>query len=173
MNGHISFLQREWMGGGRATAFVMEFLASRAPDAATRNLLSDMAETNCTFLDLRDPKQAQLVDLIVNELPLHVAGLEDTAVRNNLAAIFEDLYQFAREQQEYNRDPTRNTCFTIGPHEGRYLDISVLNRIIMSQLGNVNYVRIDVSKFGTEQRTTVRDYVERLADPRVWIIRDD
>jgi hypothetical protein len=43
----------------------------------------------------------------------------------------------------------------------------------LSHLDEVDFVRIDVSKYTAEQRKMVRNYVAELANPRVLIIGDD
>jgi hypothetical protein len=170
--GDISFLQHHWMGTSHSVEYVMEFLAGRVADASTRGLLNDMIEAGVAFLHLADPKQAELVDLIADELPSHVANLEDSQLRENLTRTFEDLYRFAREQQDYNRDPTQDTYFTIGPYPARYFELENLKRIISRDLKRVDYVRIDVSDYTEEQRAMVREYLAELANPRVLIVGD-
>jgi hypothetical protein len=171
--GDIWFLQRHWMSSGWVVDYVMEFLASRVDNASTRDLLSELVEANVVFLDLRDPKEAELVDLIADELPSHVASLEDSQLRENLTVTFKDLYRFAREQQDYNRDPTQDTYFTIGPHPAEYFTIENLKRRISGYLDDVDYVRIDVSDYTEEQRAMVREYLAELANPRVFVVGDE
>jgi hypothetical protein len=160
------------LSSGGAVEYVMEFLASRVHDPSTRDLLTDMVESNVVFLDLSDPERAELVDIIVDELPSHVASLENTQLRESLTKVFEDLYRYAREQQDYNKDPTQETYFTIGPNPARYFHIENLKSIISDRLNKADYVRIDVSDYTAEQRTRVRDYVAELANPRVLIVGD-
>jgi DNA-binding transcriptional ArsR family regulator len=170
--GSISFLQHDWMSTSHAVQYVMEFLASRVNDLSTRGLLTDMVEANVASIDLSDLKQAGLVDIIADQLPSHVARLVDPQLRGSLTKVFEDLYRYAREQQDYNRDPTKDTYFTIGPNPATYFDIEVLKRSISRHLKKVEYVRIDVSRDTAEQRATVRDYVDELANPRILIVGD-
>jgi hypothetical protein len=171
--GDIFFLQHYWSSSGAAVEFVMEFLANRVSDPTTSRQLADMARANVDLLDLSDPACAEAVDLIVDELPSHVAGLPNAQQRDHLARIFVDLYRYAREQQDYNRDPTQETYFTIGPNPARYFRIENLERRILSHLKQTDYVRIDVSDYTAEQRATVRNYVAELANPRVLIVGDD
>jgi hypothetical protein len=171
--GDIWFLQRHWMSSGGAVEYVMKYLASRVHDPSTRDLLTDMVEANVVSLDLSHPKQAELVDIIVDELPSHVAGLEDAQLRESLTTAFEDLYRFAREQQDYNRDPTQDTYFTIGPYPARYFRIENLKGSVLRHLTEVDFVRIDVSDYTAEQRVMVRDYINELANPRVLIVGDE
>lgn len=151
----------------------MKFVASRVHDPSTRDRLAKMAEAGVALLDLRDPQSAELVNIIADELPSHVAGLEDSQLRENLTNIFEDLYRFASEQQDYNKDPTQDTYFTIGPNPARYFHLEILIQSVLSHLKEVDYVRIDVSDYTAEQRAMVRDYVNELADSRVLIAGDE
>jgi hypothetical protein len=171
--GDISFLQHHWSSSGATVQYVMEFLASRVHDASTRDSLNDMIRANVAFLHLDDPKQAELVDLIADELPSHVANLEDPQLRDTLQRRFCDLYRYAREQQDYNRDPTQDTYFTIGPDPSRYFDLRTLMASSLSHLDEVDFVRIDVSNYTAEQRQLVRNYVAKLRNPRVLIVGDD
>jgi hypothetical protein len=170
MGGSIWFLQHHWLNSGAAVEYVIEHLATQVHDASTRALLNELVEANVAFLDLSDPKQAELVDIIADELPSHVAGLADTELRDNLTKIFEDLYRFAREQQEYNRDPSQDTYFTIGPAPARYFDLEILKSIIQDHLDDVDYVRIDVSDYSIEQRAMLKNYIAELDNPRVLIV---
>lgn len=173
MAGDIFFLQRHWSSSGAAVEYVTRFLASRVSDPGTSAWLSELADANVDLLDLSDPKHAELVDLIVDELPSHVASLKNDQLRDNLTSTFESLYRFAREQQGYNRDPTQETYFTIGPNPARYFDLENLKRGIRNHLDEVDYVRVDVSDYTAEQRAEVREFVAREADPRIFIVGDE
>lgn len=126
MAGDIFFLQHYLSSTTGAVQYVIEFLASRVHDASTKALLTDMVEANVALLNLKHPKRAQLVDIIADHLPSHVANLEDTKLRENLSTVFDDLYRLAREQQNYNRDPTPNTYFMIGPDPSKYFKFEIL-----------------------------------------------
>ncbi|MHA7651902.1 hypothetical protein ACX9NE_12230 [Mycobacterium sp. ML4] len=174
MAGSIWFLQRHWLSSGAAVEYVMQFLASRVHDPSTTAWLTELVEANVVSgLDLSDPSRAELVDIIADQLPSHVAGLDDEKLRDYLTKILEDLYRFAREQQDYNRDPTQDTYFTIGPNPAKYFDIDNLMRGIPDYLNEVDYVRIDVSDYTPEQRAVVRKYVAELKNPRIIIVGDD
>jgi hypothetical protein len=62
---------------------VMEFLANRVSDPTTSRELADMARAEVDLLDLSNPAYAELVDLIVHELPSHVASLPNTQQRDH------------------------------------------------------------------------------------------
>jgi hypothetical protein len=173
VSGDIFFLQRHWASTGGAVAYVMGYLASQVRDRSTSARLTELAESNVCFLNLSDPEQAELVDIIVDVLPSQVAGLEHEGHREYLRKAFEDLYRCAREQQDYNKDPSQPSYFTIGPNAARYFDIGILRRVVSRQLTKVDYVRIDVSNHTAQQRATVSDYLAELADPRVFIVSDD
>lgn len=173
MSGDIAFLQRWWMSSGGAVHYVMEFLASRVRDTAATERLTELVAANVAFLDLGDPECAELVDLVADELPLHVAGLEDAQLRSSLTRTFADLIRYAKEQQDYNRNPTQDTCYTVGPHPARHFDLDRLMSIALRQLNKTDFVRIDVSDYTPEQRTLVRDHVAELANPRVLVAAED
>lgn len=118
MGGSIFFSQHHWSASGWATRFVLEYLASRVADASTKDKLIEIVENNINMLDLRDPQQAALVDIIADELPSHVAHLNDAKLREILlnSTLFEELYRSAREQRKFNKDPTQDLYFTIGPN---------------------------------------------------------
>ncbi len=94
-------------------------------------------------------------------------------MRGYLTNIFEDLYRFAREQQDYNRDPTQDSYFTIGPDPAKYFHLKTLMVSIASHLDKVDYVRIDVSNYTPEQRAIVRTHVAELKNPRIIIVGDE
>ena len=175
MGGTIFFAQHDWGGSGWATRFVLEYLASRVADASTKNMLIELVENHILMLDVRDPQQAPLVDIIADELPSHVASLEDEELRGILlnSTLFNELYRYAREQQNYNKDPTQDIYFTIGPAPARYFHLNTLMSYVVSKSQKADYVRIDVSDYTPEQRAMVRDAVAELGDPRVLIVGDD
>jgi hypothetical protein len=153
--------------------FVMEFLADRVSDSSDRNELNGMLADGVAFLNLGDPAQSELVDLIADALPSHIAEIDDVQLRENLQEQYSDLYEYAREQQNYNRDPTQDSYFTIGPSPAQYFDLNILDSSVLSHLKKVDYVYIDVSDYTEEQRTAVRNYVAGLANPRVLVVGDD
>ncbi|MEE6175390.1 hypothetical protein [Mycobacterium sp. 050134] len=161
------------MSTGGAVDYVMRFLAERVSDPRKSAWLEEIADANVKMLDLSNPEDSELVDIIVNELPAHVTSLEDHRLRDSLAEIFEDLYEFAREQQDYNRNPTQATYYTIGPSPPQYFDLQILRRIVERELAKVNYVRIDVSDYTPEQRAAVQRYVAELPDRRVIVVGDE
>jgi len=173
VSGDIFFLQHNWSGSGASVEFVMEFLASRVRDPSVSEELSDMIRDNVVLLDLSDPASSELVDLIIDELPNHIATLEDTRLRDHLTKIFANLLCYAREQRSYNRDPSQDTCFTMGPYPARYFRLDNLMSSALRQLTKTDFVRIDVSDYTAEQRALVRDYVDKLGNPRVLVVGDD
>lgn len=148
----------------------MEFLAGRVGDQATKKLLNDMLASDVAFLRLDDPAQAELVDLIADALPAHVASLDDAQLRNTLQHRFTDLYDFAREQQRYNCNPTTDTSITIGPLPAAHFHLGTLKSSVESYLKKVDHIRIDVSDYSPEQRAAVSDYVAQIGNPRVEIV---
>lgn len=173
MSGDIFFLQHNWSGSGAAVEYVMEFLASRVRDPSVSEELYDMIRANVVLLNLSEPASSELVDLIIDELPSHVANLKDTRLRDHLTKIFANLYRYAREQRNYNRDPSQDTCFTVGPYPARYFRLDNLMSLALGQLTKTDYVRIDVSDYTPEQRAVVRDYVDKLGNPRLLVVGDD
>lgn len=175
MGGTIFFAQHDWGASSWATRFVLEYLASRVADASTKEMLIELVENHILMLDVSDPQQASLVDIIADELPSHVAHLEDPELRKILwnSTLFEELYRYAREQQDYNRDPAQDIYFTIGPNPSRYFHLKSLMVSVALHLKRADYVRIDVSDYTPEQRAMVRDAVAELGDPRVLIVGDD
>ncbi len=175
MGGTIFFAQHDWGGSGWATRFVLEYLASRVADASTKNMLIELVENHILMLDVRDPQQAPLVDIIADELPSHVASLEDEELRGILlnSTLFDELYRYAREQQNYNKDPTQDRYFTIGPNPANAFRLESLQQVVAFYLEEADYVRIDVSDYAPEQQAMVRKYVAELGDPRVLIVGDD
>jgi hypothetical protein len=152
MGGSIFFAQHHWTASGWATRFVLEYLASRVADASTKDALIELVENHILMLDLRDPQRAPLVDIIADELPSHVAALTDVELREILSnsTLFEELYRYAREQQDYNRDPTQDIYFTIGPNPARYFDLENLKRGIRRHLSDADYVRIDIADYTSD-----------------------
>ncbi len=134
----------------------------------------ERVENNLLSLDLRDPERASLVDIIADELPSHVAHLEDAELRNIFfgSTLFEELYQYARDQQNFNKNPTQDLYFTIGPGPAGAFHPKSLMSYVTPQLERADYVRIDVCDYTAEQRAMVRDYLAELADPRVLIVGD-
>ncbi len=174
MAGIIFFAQHHWDASSWVIRFVMEYVASRITDASTKETLIELVENNILILDLRDPESALLVDIIADELPSHVAQLEDAELRNILCSgtLFEELYQCARDQQNHNKDPTQDIHFTIGPLPAKRFHLKTLMAYVASVLERADYVRIDISDFTAEQRATVRVAVAELANPRVLVVGD-
>src|SRR5579875_3147981 len=152
MGGTIFFAQHDWAAPSWATRLVMEYVASRVDDAATKNELIELVENNVLMLDLSDPKQAPLVDILADELPHHTPVLADARYEKLLTELLAELAAYAREQQDYNRDPTQDIYFTLGPGPARYFKFEILKRLVQHHLGEADYVRIDVSDYTAEQR---------------------
>src|SRR5579875_1720446 len=126
MAGTIFFAQHHWAASSWATRLVMEYLASRVDDTSTKNKLIELVENNVLMLDLSDPKQAPLVDILADELPHHPPVLADPRYEKLLTELLAELAAYAREQQDYNRDPTQDIYFTIGPNPARYFHLNSL-----------------------------------------------
>jgi hypothetical protein len=174
MAGMIVFSQHDWSASSWATRFVMEFLANQTGDDSAREKVTELVDNNILSLDLRGPESAPLVNLIADELPVYIAGLKDAELRELLTdPLFEELYRYARGQQNYNKDPTQDVYFTIGPNPAGYFRLNNLKISVDSHLNSADYVRIDVSDYTPEQRALLRDYVTELANPRVLIVGDD
>jgi hypothetical protein len=102
MAGSIFFTRRNWSSRSSATFYVFEFLISRLPDGESKSRLQEYVDNNIPMLDLRDPAQSQLVDLIADDLPQHIKSIEDPVVRENLNILLADLFLLAKEQQVHN-----------------------------------------------------------------------
>jgi hypothetical protein len=102
MAGGIRFRDHSWASSTSKTLYVFEYLISRLPNGETKDRLRELVDEEIPLLDLRDPKESVLVDLIANDLQNHVESLEDATRRDNLTAAFSDLIEFAKEQQIRN-----------------------------------------------------------------------
>lgn len=102
MAGMIFFKKHNWPASSWLTFYVMEHLASRVGDITTRENLMELVENNVPMLDLRDPGQAPLVDILLNDFPQHMPVLKDSKYQPDLKALINKLLEYAKEQQEEN-----------------------------------------------------------------------
>lgn len=118
MAGSIFFVKHNWSSRSSATFYVFEFLISRLPDGPAKNRLQEYVDNNISMLDLRDPKESQLVDLIADALPPHIEKIEDTRIRENLSVLLRDLFEFERTavvQRRRTEWPGLRKCDVLGP----------------------------------------------------------
>ncbi|CAN5614523.1 hypothetical protein BH09ACT7_BH09ACT7_23900 [soil metagenome] len=104
MAGSIFFDSHNWPSSSSKLFYVFEYLADHVSDADTRARLRELVDENIPLLDLRDPQDSVLVDLIADSLPQHLQRLPDEEQRRNLSKAFEDLITFAQEQQSMNQE---------------------------------------------------------------------
>jgi hypothetical protein len=107
MAGSIFFANNTWSSKSSATFYVFDFLIDRLPESGTKSQLQEYVENNIAMLNLRNPDQAELVDLIADDLPQHLEATEDPSRRENLHRLLDDLILFAKEQQAYNAQAQR------------------------------------------------------------------
>ncbi|MCV7283252.1 hypothetical protein H7J88_26810 [Mycolicibacterium flavescens] len=105
MAGSIFFASDSWHGKSSTTFFVMDFLISQLPDGEIRSQLQDLVDNNIAILDLREPGQSALLDLIAEELPQHIESIGDARIRENLTTRLADLVSLARTQRQKTRQP--------------------------------------------------------------------
>lgn len=101
--GNIFFSKPNWTASSWVTFYVLEYLASHVSDAPTAQMLRELIENNIPMLDLRDPRLAQLVDIIAGDLPRDMPVLADAKLQHDLTALLAELIEYAREQQAENR----------------------------------------------------------------------
>jgi hypothetical protein len=174
MAGGFTFARSGWTSGWSAVYYVMRFLAERVEDPATRDEINERMDNNVPFLNLSDPDQGPLVDIIANDLmrdgPPVSANPEYQAAFTQLMV---ELVDCAREQQDYNRDPTGPSYYRLGPGHARFFDLDRLANRVSECLQKYDCVRIDVRYYTAEQRATIRDHLAALGGSRVSIVGDD
>ena len=102
MAGCIFFTKHNWAVSSWATFYVLNYLASQVPDAATKQELSELVDNNIPLLDLSDPRRSALVDIIANDLPRDMPTMDDPKSREALTSALTELIEYAREQQLAN-----------------------------------------------------------------------
>lgn len=107
MAGEIFFSKRNWAASSWVTFYVLEYLASHVPDPAERKELTELVENNIPMLDLRDPRRAQLVNIIADGLPHQMPEVDDPELQKDLSELFGQLIECAQEQQVENRSSHR------------------------------------------------------------------
>jgi hypothetical protein len=170
--GGFSFARRTWGANWSMTYYAMEFLAERAADPSTKDRIRDLLDNNVPFLDLRDPEQAPLVDILADELVNHVPPYRDPEAQRIALQIMTEIVECARDQQEFNRDPNPRMYYHFGPNPAKYFDADGVIDFALRYLHRAESVRIDVSYYDPEQRKILRERLAELADPRLMIVGD-
>jgi hypothetical protein len=104
VSGSIEFVAGRWDGKSSATYFVLDFVAKQLPAGPEKLRIRELADDNVLLLNLSDPRDSVLADIIAADLPRHVAGIEDEDRRRNLHTMLANLYELAKRQQQYNSE---------------------------------------------------------------------
>jgi hypothetical protein len=111
MGGFIRFADGDWAWSSSATRILFNLLTSRLPKGERRARVAVLRDHNVLMLDLRDPAEADLVDVIVDDLPAYLAAAVDSDVAAALAPGFAELSWLAALQRHHN------TVRGVSPHD--------------------------------------------------------
>jgi hypothetical protein len=103
MAGMIFFTGNEWGVSSWLAFYVMEHLASKVDDAATKAELQELVENNIPMLDLSDPEKAPLVQIIIDDLRRHIPVLQDPTYQLELVDLIAQLVEYAEAKEQHNR----------------------------------------------------------------------
>jgi hypothetical protein len=103
MAGMIFFTENSWSASSWLTFLVMERLADQIDDSAMKDKIIERVDNNLPTLDLSDPTQSPLLDIIVEYLPHHIPVLQDPTHQPDVDLLINQLVGYARTQQQHNR----------------------------------------------------------------------
>lgn len=99
MGGFIQFTSDSWSSSSSMTRYVFEFLLDRLPDGPARSELGELNENNVLLLDLREPANRGLVELLAVALPKHVEHIRDGTLREAFGPALMELSEKADRQR--------------------------------------------------------------------------
>jgi hypothetical protein len=79
-------------------------LIAELPQGVRKTQITELRDNNMLILDLRDSSEADLVDIIVNEMPAYVSSTFDPDTAKALAPGFDELSRLARSQCRRNTE---------------------------------------------------------------------
>ena len=82
---------------------MFSLLASRLSDGNRKAEIRDLLDNNVLILDLRDPSEGLLIDVILNDLEDYLTSRFETDTCRDFQPGFVELLRLAESQQRFNR----------------------------------------------------------------------
>ena len=101
MGGFVRFRDGDWSWRSSMTSFLFDFLEATLPQGPARQEIHELNEHNVLMLDLRDPSQSKIVDLIAEQFLSWVA--RNAADPGALSKGYSELVDLAQMQQGHNQ----------------------------------------------------------------------
>jgi hypothetical protein len=103
MGGFVRFVDGDWSWNLSTTRIMFDLLVDRLPDGDRKTDIAELRDNNVLMLDLRDPSQDQLVEIIADNLYDYVDRRFAPDIRQTLAQPFEELHRLAVGQLRHNQ----------------------------------------------------------------------
>lgn len=101
MSGIVRFITGDWTGSSSSTRILFDLLIEHLPDNARKAQIVELYDNNVLMLDLRKPSEADLIDIIVEEMPAYLATYFDADLKAALTPAFEELSRLALAQRQH------------------------------------------------------------------------
>ncbi|MUL84765.1 MULTISPECIES: hypothetical protein [unclassified Mycolicibacterium] len=89
------------------TCIMFDLLEERVADVDRKAEMRELRDENILMIDLRDPSDDELVEIIVNELCGYLATHFDTDTCKAMELGFSELHRLAASQHRYNQESAR------------------------------------------------------------------
>lgn len=108
MGGHFRFLNENWSWNTSLTVLVFDLLEDRLVDSKRKAEMAELRDENILMLDLRDPSQDDLVEIIVNDLDDYLAARFNPDMWRSFGRGVPELLRLATAQHRFNVESTRS-----------------------------------------------------------------
>ncbi len=103
MGGFFRFVDEDWSWNTSLTVIVFDLLEDRLPDGDRKNEMCELRDNNVLMLDLRDPSDDDIVEIIVNDLKSYMASRFGPEMWKSFEPGFSELLRLASAQHRYNQ----------------------------------------------------------------------
>jgi hypothetical protein len=108
MSGFVEFVDGNWSWSSSLTRIMFDLLEDRLPEGRKAQM-RELRDENILMLDLRDPAEDPLVEIIVNDLNGYLATRFDTDARKDFEKGFSELLRLAAAQHRHNQESVTET----------------------------------------------------------------
>lgn len=95
MGGFFRFVDEDWSWNTSLTVIVFDLLVDRVPDGPRKAEIAGLRDENLLMLDLRDPSQDDLVEIVVDDLKGYLANRFNPVMWNSLEPGISQLLRLA------------------------------------------------------------------------------
>lgn len=103
MGGFVRFVDGDWSWNLSTTRIMFDLLVDRLPDGDRKTDITELRDNNVLMLDLRDPSQDPLVEIIANNLRDYVDRTFAPEIRQTLGPPLDELHRLAVDQHRHNQ----------------------------------------------------------------------